>query len=66
MAMHYGESALLYERINDPHGFLYALDSLVAHVALAGAEGVELRRLREEFRSAEAERASLARQAEAR
>jgi hypothetical protein len=65
MAIHYGESALLYERINDPRGFLYALDSLVAHVALAGAEGIELRRLREEFRAAEAERASLARQAEA-
>jgi hypothetical protein len=65
IAIHYAESALLYERINDPRGFLYALDSLVAHIALAGAEGIELRRLREEFRAAEAERASLARQAEA-
>jgi hypothetical protein len=65
LAWHYCQSALLYAQIGDARGFLYAVNSLVTSAILAGDEAVQLRKIRADFRVAEAERASAARQGEA-
>jgi hypothetical protein len=64
MAWHYCESALLYANIGDARGYLYAISSLVASAIRAGDEAVQLRKIRADFRSAEAERGSAAAQQE--
>jgi hypothetical protein len=41
-----------YAEIGDQRAFLYSLDQTVQHAICAGAEGVELRKIRKEMRGA--------------